>query len=34
MKFYPKQQHGVRDPALVYDLQKTILAFVRANLLR
>ena len=34
MKLYPKQQHGVRDPALVYDLQKTILAFVRANLLR
>jgi hypothetical protein len=23
----------VRDPALVYDLQKTILEFVRANLL-
>lgn len=34
MKLYPKQQHGVRDPALVYDLQKTILAFVKANLLR
>jgi dipeptidyl-peptidase 4 len=34
MKLYPKQQHGVRDPALVYDLQKTILGFVRANLLR
>ncbi len=33
MKFYPKQQHGVRDPALVYDLQKTILGFVKANLL-
>ncbi|HEX7191544.1 MAG TPA: prolyl oligopeptidase family serine peptidase, partial [Thermoanaerobaculia bacterium] len=34
MRLYPKQQHGVRDPALVYDLQKTILAFVRANLLK
>ncbi|HEX3583422.1 MAG TPA: S9 family peptidase, partial [Thermoanaerobaculia bacterium] len=32
MKFYPKQQHGVREPALVYDLQKTILGFVKANL--
>ncbi len=33
MKFYPKQQHGVRDPALVLDLQRTMLAFVRKNLL-
>jgi len=33
MKLYPKSQHGVRDPKLVYDLQKTILEYVREQLL-
>jgi len=33
MKLYPKSQHGVRDPQLVYDLQKTILDYVREQLL-
>jgi len=33
MKLYPKSQHGARDPQLVYDLQKTILAFVQEQLL-
>jgi len=32
MKFYPKSQHGVRDPQLVFDLQKTILDYVREQL--
>jgi len=33
MKLYPKSQHGVRDPALLFDLQKTILDYVREQLL-
>lgn len=34
LKFYPKQQHGVRDPVLLEDLQRTILDFAKKNLLR
>jgi dipeptidyl-peptidase-4 len=33
MRLYPKSRHGVREPLLVYDLQRTILEFVRKNLL-
>jgi dipeptidyl-peptidase 4 len=33
LKLYPKSQHGVRDPVLVYDLQKTMMEFILANLL-
>jgi dipeptidyl-peptidase-4 len=32
MKLYPKSQHGVRDPQLVFDLQKTMLDYVREQL--
>jgi len=33
MKLYPKSQHGVRDLDLLYDLQKTILDYVKEQLL-
>src|SRR5581483_2800418 len=33
MKLYPASAHGVRNPLLVFDLQKTILEFVRKQLL-
>ncbi len=34
MKLYPRSQHGVRDPVLLLDLQRTELEFIRKNLLR
>jgi dipeptidyl-peptidase-4 len=33
MRLYPRSQHGVRDPVLNQDRQRTILEFVRKNLL-
>lgn len=34
MKLYPKSRHGVREPLLVKDLQRTIWEFAKKNLLR
>jgi dipeptidyl-peptidase 4 len=34
MRLYPRSQHGVRDPVLNQDRQRTILEFIRKNLLR
>lgn len=34
MRLYPRSQHGVRDPQLLQDLNRTILEFVRKNLLQ
>jgi dipeptidyl-peptidase-4 len=34
MVLYPKSRHGVSDPALVFQLRKTMLAFIEENLLK
>ncbi len=34
MRLYPRSQHGVRDPQLLQDLNRTILEFVRKSLLK